>query len=66
MKQVLIAVCAVTLLMAGCSRKSKQAVPLQATATGTAIVVSGGAATLGKALTAGAAGELISVLLKMN
>src|SRR5664280_2487466 len=49
MKQALIAVCAVTLLMAGCSHKSKQAVPLQATATGTAVVESSGGKQIGYA-----------------
>ena len=47
MKPVLIAVCAVTLLMAGCSHKSKQPAPLQATATGTAIVESSGGKQIG-------------------
>ena len=49
MKQVLIAVCAITLLMAGCSHKSKQPAPLQATATGTAIVESSGGKQIGYA-----------------
>ena len=47
MKAVLIAACAVTLLMAGCSRKSKQPAPLQSTANGTAIVESSGGKQIG-------------------
>jgi len=47
MKSVLIALCAVTLLMGGCSRKSKQPAPLQSTATGTAIVESSGGKQIG-------------------
>ena len=47
MKRVLIAVCAVTLLTAGCSHKSKQPAPLQATASGTAIVESSGGKQIG-------------------
>jgi mono/diheme cytochrome c family protein len=49
MKPVLIAVCAVTLLMAGCARKGKQSATLQATATGTAIVESSGGKQIGYA-----------------
>ena len=49
MKPALIAVCVVTLLMAGCSRKSKQPAPLQATATGAAIVESSGGKQIGYA-----------------
>jgi mono/diheme cytochrome c family protein len=49
MKPLLIAVCAVTLLMAGCSRKSSQPVPLQSTAAGTAIVESSGGKQIGYA-----------------
>jgi mono/diheme cytochrome c family protein len=49
MKPLVIAVCAVTLLMAGCSHKSKQPAPLQATATGTAIVESSGGKQIGYA-----------------
>jgi mono/diheme cytochrome c family protein len=47
MKPVLIAVCAVALLMAGCSRKSKQPVPLQSTVSGAAIVESSGGKQIG-------------------
>ena len=47
MKPAFIAVCVVTLLMAGCSRKSKQPIPLQATATGAAIVESSGGKQIG-------------------
>ena len=39
--------CALTLLTAGCSRKSKQPAPLQATATGAAIVESSGGKQIG-------------------
>ena len=49
MKLLLIAVCAVTLLMAGCSRNSNQPAPLQSTATGTAIVESSGGKQIGYA-----------------
>jgi mono/diheme cytochrome c family protein len=49
MKPLLIAVCAVTLLMAGCSRNSNQPAPLQSTATGTAIVESSGGKQIGYA-----------------
>jgi mono/diheme cytochrome c family protein len=49
MKPLLIAVCAVTLLMAGCSRKSNQPAPLQSTAAGTAIVESSGGKQIGYA-----------------
>ena len=49
MKPVLIAVCAATLLMAGCSRKSNQPAPLQSTAAGTAIVESSGGKQIGYA-----------------
>ena len=42
MKNALIALCAFMLVTAGCSHKSKQPAPLQATATGTAIVESSG------------------------
>ncbi len=49
MKPLLIAVCAVTLLMAGCSRNSNQPAPLQSTAAGTAIVESSGGKQIGYA-----------------
>jgi len=49
MKPLLIAVCAATLLMAGCSRKSDQPAPLQSTAAGTAIVESSGGKQIGYA-----------------
>ena len=49
MKRGLIALCAVTLMLAGCSRKSRQPAPLQATATGTAIVESSGGKQIGYA-----------------
>jgi mono/diheme cytochrome c family protein len=49
MKPVLIAVCAVTLLTAGCSRKGNQPAPLQSTAAGTAIVESSGGKQIGYA-----------------
>ena len=49
MKPALIAVVVVALLMAGCSRKSKQPAPLQATATGAAIVESSGGKQIGYA-----------------
>ena len=49
MKPVFIAVCAVTLLMSGCSRKSNQPAPLRSTATGTAIVESSGGKQIGYA-----------------
>ncbi len=48
MKPVFIAVCAATLL-AGCSRKSNQPVPLKATASGAAIVESSGGKQIGYA-----------------
>ena len=47
MKNVLIALCALMLLTAGCSRKGKQPAPLQATATGAAIVESSGGKQIG-------------------
>jgi mono/diheme cytochrome c family protein len=47
MKSVLIAVCAATLLLGGCSHKSKQPAPLQSTAAGTAIVESSGGKQIG-------------------
>ncbi len=49
MKPVLIAVCAITLLMPGCSRKSNKPAPLQSTAAGTAIVESSGGKQIGYA-----------------
>jgi len=49
MKPVFIAVCAATLLMSGCSRKSNQPAPLRSTATGTAIVESSGRKQIGYA-----------------
>ena len=49
MKPVLIAVCAVTLLMSGCSRKSNRPAPLQSSAAGTAIVESSGGKQIGYA-----------------
>ncbi len=49
MKPALIAVCVVTLLMTGCSGKGKQPAPLQATATGAAIVESSGGKQIGYA-----------------
>ncbi len=49
MKPVLIAVCILMLLTAGCSRKNKQPVPLQPTATGAAIVESSGGKQIGYA-----------------
>ncbi len=49
MKPVFIAVFAATLLMAGCSRKSSQPAPLQATAAGVAIVESSGGKQIGYA-----------------
>ena len=49
MKPVLIAVCVLTLLTAGCSRKSKQSALLPATATGAAIVESSGGKQIGYA-----------------
>ncbi len=47
MKPVIIAVCAITLLTTGCSHKSTQPAPLQATASGTAIVESSGGKQIG-------------------
>jgi mono/diheme cytochrome c family protein len=47
MKNTLIALCALMLLTSGCSRKSKQPAPLQATATGAAIVESSGGKQIG-------------------
>jgi mono/diheme cytochrome c family protein len=47
MKNTLIALCALMLLAAGCSRKSKQPASLQATATGAAIVESSGGKQIG-------------------
>jgi len=47
MKRVLIILCALTLLISGCSRKSKQPTPLKATATGAAIVESSGGKQIG-------------------
>ena len=47
MKNTLVALCAFMLLTAGCSRKSKQPAPLQATATGAAIVESSGGKQIG-------------------
>ena len=47
MKNVLIALCALMLLTAGCSHKNKQPAPLQATATGAAIVESSGGKQIG-------------------
>jgi mono/diheme cytochrome c family protein len=47
MKRALIAFCAVTLVMTGCSRKSKQPASLQAIATGAAIVESSGGKQIG-------------------
>ena len=47
MKNALIALCAFMLVTAGCSHKSKQPAPLQATATGTAIVESNGGKQIG-------------------
>lgn len=47
MKPLLIAVCAAMLLMLGCSRKAKQPAPLEATATGAAIVESSGGKQIG-------------------
>jgi mono/diheme cytochrome c family protein len=49
MKPAFIAVCVVPLLLTGCSRKSKQPAPLQATATGAAIVESSGGKQIGYA-----------------
>lgn len=49
MKPALISACVVTLLMSGCSRKSKQPTLLQATATGAAIVESSGGKQIGYA-----------------
>ena len=49
MKPVHIAVCVLTLLTAGCSRKSKQSALLPATATGAAIVESSGGKQIGYA-----------------
>ena len=49
MKPVFIAVCAASLLMAGCSRKSSQPAPLKATAAGAAIVESSGGKQIGYA-----------------
>jgi mono/diheme cytochrome c family protein len=47
MKRAIISLCALSLLITGCSHKSKQAVPLQATATGAAIVESSGGKQIG-------------------
>jgi mono/diheme cytochrome c family protein len=47
MKNLLIALCTLVLLAAGCSHKNKQPAPLQATATGTAIVESSGGKQIG-------------------
>ena len=47
MKPVIIAVCAITLLTTGCFHKSTQPAPLQATASGTAIVESSGGKQIG-------------------
>ncbi len=48
MKRALIAYCGITLLLtSGCSRKSKQPAPLQATAKGAAIVESSGGKQIG-------------------
>jgi cytochrome c oxidase cbb3-type subunit III len=47
MKNVLIALCALMLLTTGCSHKNKQPAPLQATATGAAIVESSGGKQIG-------------------
>jgi mono/diheme cytochrome c family protein len=49
MKNALIAFCLLTLTTSGCSRKSKQPAPLQATATGAAIVESSGGKQIGYA-----------------
>jgi mono/diheme cytochrome c family protein len=49
MKNVFIALCALMLLTAGCSRKSKQPAPLQATVTGATIVESSGGKQIGYA-----------------
>jgi mono/diheme cytochrome c family protein len=49
MKPVLVVICAVTLLLVGCSRKSKQSALLPATATGAAIVESSGGKQIGYA-----------------
>jgi mono/diheme cytochrome c family protein len=47
MKRALILLCALILPTSGCSRKSKQPVPLKATATGAAIVESSGGKQIG-------------------
>lgn len=47
MKPALIAFCTLALITGGCSHKSKQAAPLQATATGAAIVESSGGKQIG-------------------
>src|SRR5271157_876122 len=47
MKPALIALVAVVILSVGCSRRSKQPAPLQATATGAAIVESSGGKQIG-------------------
>jgi len=47
MKNALIALCALMFLTAGCSRKSQQPAPLQATATGAAIIESSGGKQIG-------------------
>ena len=47
MKRALIALCVLALLTSGCSHKSKQPAPLQATATGAAIVESSGGKQIG-------------------
>ena len=49
MKPVLVVICAVTLLLVGCSRKSKQSALLPATATGATIVESSGGKQIGYA-----------------
>lgn len=47
MKRALIALCVLMLLTSGCSRKAPQPAPLKATATGAAIVESGGGKQIG-------------------
>src|ERR1022692_1269677 len=47
MKRALIVLSALTLLTAGCSHKGKQPAPLQATATGAAIVETSGGKQIG-------------------
>lgn len=49
MKSLLVALCVATLLMAGCSHRSKQTAPLQANAAGAAIVESSGGKQIGYA-----------------